>query len=214
MADNTFQNQFCLDDATCVPYSDEAMTFDLATNTMVDEPFEAIPNQIWLDSIAWDAHFNGQMILNTAVDDNTVNDASDNGWPSSAACQSYLDEPMTPNAVGDDTFHDPGHITFDSYIDGPLTVNLAINAMGDGSFDIDYITGDSHLDEPTTKEFQRWKESWDEKMLLVSWKREGKDWNDITKGFQKMGIRKGLGGWKSTLQRAYSEVGLLSPLEG
>ena len=158
MADDTFQNQVCLGDATYVPYPNEAMTFDLGTNTMVDPPADAILNQVWPDSIAWDAYFDGQMSLNLAMDDTTANDASDNVWPSSVSCESYLDEQITPDAVGDETFHGPGH-TYDSYIDGLLTIDLATNPMGDDIFDIDYMTGDSHLDDPEAKEFERWKES-------------------------------------------------------
>jgi hypothetical protein len=209
MADDTFQNQVCLGDAIYVPYPDEAMTFDLGTNTMVDPPADAILNQVWPDSIAWDAYFDGQMSLNLAMDDTTANDASDNVWPSSVSCESYLDEQITPDAVGDETFHGPGH-TFDSYIDGPLTIDLATNPMGDDIFDIDYMTGDSHLDDPEAKEFERWKESWNEKMLLLSWKREGKEWNDIAKDFRKLGTPKKIGGWKTTFKRACSEVSLLS----
>ena len=81
--------------------------------------------------------------------------------------------------------------------------------MGDDIFHIDYVTGDSHLDEPETKEFEKWKESWDERMILLSWKREGKEWNDIAKDFRKLGTRKEKNTWKSTLQRAKSEVSLI-----
>ena len=45
-------------------------------------------------------------------------------------------------------------------------------------------------------------------MLLVYWKREGKDWDDITKSFKKMKTRSG-NTRKSMLQRADSEVGLI-----
>jgi hypothetical protein len=217
MADNIFQNQVCLDDTTYDLHLDQAMTFDLATNTAVDEPFDANPNEIWLDSIAWDAYFDGQMALNTMVDD--ASGSREHVWPGSMACESYLDDPMTPNVVGCNTFHvhnqvSPDHITCGSYVDdGPLTVNLATNTIGDDIFDIDYMTSDFNPDEPATREFQKWKEGWDEKMLLVRQKREGKDWDDITKTFQKMGIQKGSGGWKSMLVRAESEVCLLSFLE-
>jgi hypothetical protein len=130
------------------------------------------------------------------------------------ACESYLDDLVTPNTVGGNTFHvhnqaPPDRITFDSYVDdGPLTVNLATNTIGDDILDTDYMACDSNHDEPATREFQKWKEGWNEKMLLVRQKREGKDWGDITKSFQRMGIRKGSGGWKSMLLRAESEVGL------
>lgn len=214
MADDTFQNQIGLDDAIYLPYLDQAMTFNSGINNMVGQPVDATQNQFWLDSTTWDACFDGQMALNFPVDDTTANDAPDNVWSSSVACESYLDEEMTPNAVGDETVHDSGYINFDSYIDGPLNIDLATGSMEGGIFDIDYMTGDSHLDEPETKEFERWKESWKEKMLLISWKREGKEWNDIAKGFRKMGTSKRIGGWKTTFRRASSEVSLLSLFEG
>ena len=117
MADDTFQNQVYLRDTTDVSYPDEAMTFDLGTNAMVDQPVDAMPNPVWQDSITWDAYFDCQMSLNVAMNDNTTSDASDNAWPGSVACESYLDKRMTPDAVGDETFHDFGHMTLDSYID-------------------------------------------------------------------------------------------------
>jgi hypothetical protein len=55
--------------------------------------------------------------------------------------------------VGNDTFYNPGYIMFNSYINRPLIVNLVINVIGDGSFDIDYIIGDFHLDKLIIKEF-------------------------------------------------------------
>ena len=58
----------------------------------MEEPFDAISKQIWLDSIAWDTHFDRQMTLNTALDDTSMNDASNNVWPSTIACESYLYE--------------------------------------------------------------------------------------------------------------------------
>lgn len=216
MADDIFQNQVCLDDSTYDSHLDPAMTFDLATNTTV-QPFDANSNEIWLDSIAWDTYFDGQMALNTVVDGLISNDTSgsrEHVWLGSMACESYLDDLVTPNTVEGNTFHvhnqaPPDHITFDSYVDdGLLTVNLATNTIGDDILDTDYMVCDSNPDEPATREFQKWKEGWNEKMLLVRQKREGKDWGDITKSFQKMGIRKGSGGWKSMLLRAESEVGL------
>jgi hypothetical protein len=45
-------------------------------------------------------------------------------------------------------------------------------------------------------------------MLLVHWKREGKDWEDITKSFKKMKTRSG-NTRMSMLQRPDSEVGLI-----
>ena len=76
------------------------------------------------------------------------------------------------------------------------------------------MTGDSHLDKLETKEFKRQKEGQNKKMLLVNQKREGKEQNDITKDFRKLGTLKGIGGWKTTLKRASSEVSLLSLFEG
>jgi hypothetical protein len=223
MADDILQNQFCPDDTTYDSYPDEAMTFDLVTNTMTDGSLDAIGNQVWLDAISWDSYFDGRMTLNPVVDNTMANETFDirnNLCP----CDSYFDEPMTLNTVPDDTFHVhdqacPEVIACDSYGDKPLTLNLAASTTTDGTLDIhnpicpEYMTSDPHLNGLTTKEFQKWKDSWDEKILLVRWKREGKDWEDITKSFHKMGIQKRSGGWKSMLQRADSEVGIVGLLE-
>jgi hypothetical protein len=223
MADDIFQNQVCPDDTTYDSYPDEAMTFDLVTNTMTGGSLDAIGNQVWLDAISWDSCFDERMTLNPVVDNTMANETFDirnNLCP----CDSYFDEPMTLNTLPDDTFHvhdqaRPEVMACDSYGDEPVTLNLAASATTDDTFDThnpifpEYMTSDSHLDGPTTKEFQKWKDSWDEKILLVRWKREGKDWEEITKSFQKMGIQKRSGGWKSMLQRADADVSFISLLE-
>ncbi|KAH8653961.1 hypothetical protein BGZ60DRAFT_158706 [Tricladium varicosporioides] len=219
MSENIFQNQVRLDDTVYDLHPDQTMTFDLATNAAIDKPFDTISNEIWLDSIAWDAYFDGQMALSSVVDDFMEDDTSssrEHVWPDSIACESFLDNPMTSTAVGGDTFHvhnqdSPDHITCDSHVnDELLTVNLATETIKDDILDINYMVCDSNPDEPASREFQKWKEGWDEKMSLVRWKREGKGWDDITKAFQKLGVQKGSGGWKSMLVRAESEVSLLS----
>lgn len=218
MAENIFQNQVRLDDTVYDLHPDQTMTFDLATNAAIDKPFDTISNEIWLDSIAWDAYFDGQMALSSVVDDFMEDDTSssrEHVWPDSIACESFLDNPMTSTAVGGDTFHvhnqdSPDHITCDSHVnDELLTVNLATETIKDDILDINYMVCDSNPDEPASREFQKWKEGWDEKMSLVRWKREGKGWDDITKAFQKLGVQKGSGGWKSMLVRAESEIDAL-----
>jgi hypothetical protein len=68
---------------------------------------------------------------------------------------------------------------------------------------------DTSVDEPTTRDFRGWKESWDEKMLLVRLKREGRDWEYIIKFFWRIDKKsKEQSGWSSMWQRAAHDVGL------
>lgn len=145
--------------------------------------------------------------------DNFATDTTGDGIPSidNITYDSHVVGPLTielaTNTTGDgipnfDT------ATCDPYVGGPFTVNLATNNTKDDLHDICCTTCDSYLEEPASQGFQKWKEGWDEKMLLVRWKREGKGWDDITRAFWRMGKRKAPSGWKSTLKRVEVEVGL------
>jgi hypothetical protein len=213
MAEDKFQNQAYLDYAAFDSYLNEATTFNSATNTMADETFDIIRNPVYPDPITCDSYFDGLMALNTVADGIIASTNIDIVPSQVCPSDSYFDEPMTLNTeAGNEVF--PEYIACDSDGDEPLTLNLATSTVAGGIFDIhnaifpDYTMCDPDLDEPTTRGFQTWKESWDEKMLLVYWKREGKDWDDITKSFKKMKTRSG-NTRKSMLQRADSEVGLI-----
>jgi hypothetical protein len=69
-----------------------------------------------------------------------------------------------------------------------------------------YTASESSVDEPTTQDLKRWKESWDNKMLLVRLKEEKRDWVYIMKVFDQKQIRKGQTGWTSMWQRAVYDV--------
>jgi hypothetical protein len=223
MAEDNFQNQACPDYVAFDSYLNETTTFNLVTNTMTDEIFDIVRNPVYPDSVPCDSYFNGPMALNT-VADGIIASTNFDVIPSQVCpCDSYFDDPMTLNTeAGNGVF--PEYITCDSDGDEPLTLNaeadnqifpdgdepLTLNlasTVADDTFDIQNpISPD--FDEPTTQGFQTWKKSWDEKMLLVQWKREGKDWEDITKSFKKMKTRNG-NTRKSMLQRADSEVSLI-----
>jgi hypothetical protein len=214
MAEDNFQNQAYPDYASFDSYLNEASTF-MATNTMVDETFDVIHNPVHPDSITSDSYFDGPMALNTVADGIIASTNFDIIPSQVCPCDSYFDEPMTLNTeAGNQVF--PDYIARNPDGDEPVTLNFATSTVADDTFDIQnplfpgYMMCDPHLDEPTTREFQKWKDSWDEKMLLVHWKREGKDWEDITKSFKKMKTRNG-NTRKSMLQRADSEVGLIRP---
>jgi len=228
MAEDNFQNQAYLDYAAFDSYLNEATTFNSATNTMAHETFDIIRNPVYPDSITCDSYFDGPMALNTVADGIIASTNFDIIPSQVCPCDSYF-EPMTLNTeAGNEVFPEyiacdsdgdepsilnevfPEYIACDSDGDEPLTLNLATSTVVDDTFDIQnpIFSDYPHLDEPTTREFQKWKESWDEKMLLVHWKREGKDWEDITKSFKKMKTRSG-NTRKSMLQRADSEVSLI-----
>jgi hypothetical protein len=223
MTEDNFQNQ-AYPDYAFDSYLNDTTTFNLVTNTMADEIFDIVRNPVYPDSIPCDSYFDGPMALNT-VADGIIASTNFDVIPSQVCpCDSYFDDPMTLNTeAGNGVF--PENIACDSDGDEPLTLNteadsqifpdgdeplilnLATSTVADDAFDIQNpIFPD--FDEPTTREFQKWKESWNEKMLLVQWKREGKDWEDITKAFKKMKTRNG-NTRKSMLQRADSEVGLI-----
>ena len=61
-----------------------------------------------------------------------------------------------------------------------------------------------------TTEFQAWKEKWDNKVLLVRWKSEGRNWEDIKADFEKIGVELAPSGWKSSWKRSRIEVCLPS----
>jgi hypothetical protein len=238
MAEDNFQYQAYLDYAAFDSYLNEATIFDSATNTMADETFDIIRNPAYPDPITCDSYFDGLLALNTVADSIIAStnidivpsqvcpcnayfdepmtldtEAGNEVFPEYIACDSDGDEPMTLNTeAGNEGF--PEYIACDSDGNEPLTLNLAASTVAGGILDIHnaifpyYTMCDPDLDEPTTQGFQTWKESWDEKMLLVHWKREGKDWDDITKSFKKMKTRTG-NTRKSMLQRADSEVGLI-----
>ncbi|KAH8650323.1 hypothetical protein BGZ60DRAFT_421740 [Tricladium varicosporioides] len=70
-------------------------------------------------------------------------------------------------------------------------------------------TSDSSFDESKTQ--TQWKDRWNEKMLLVYLKREGRDWEYIIKVFRRMDKKpKGQSGWMSMCQRAAHDIGVLS----
>jgi hypothetical protein len=213
MAEDNLQNQAYLDYAAFDSYLNEATIFNSATNTMADETSDIIRNPVYPDPITCDSYFDGLMTLNTVADGIIASTNIDIVPSQVCPCDSYFDEPMILNTeAGNEVF--PEYIACDSDGDSPLILNLAASTVAGGILDIhnaifpDYTMCDPDLDEPTTRGFQTWKESWDEKMLLVHWKREGKDWDDITKSFKKMKTRKG-NTRKSMLQRADSEVGLI-----
>ena len=229
MAEDNFQNSAYLDYVAFDSYLNEATTFNSATNTMVDETFDIIRNPVYPDSITSESYFDGPVTLNTTADGIIANTNFDIIPSQVYPCDSYFDEPMTLNTeAGNEAFLEyiawdtdgdepstlnevfPEYIACDSDADEPLTLNLATSTLVDDTFDIQnpIFSDHPHLDEPTTREFQKWKESWDEKMLLVHWKRKGKNWEDITKSFKKMKTRSG-NTRKSMLQRADSEVGLI-----
>jgi hypothetical protein len=208
MAEDNFQNQAYLDYSAFDSCLNEATTFNSATNTMADETFDVICNPIYSDPITCDSYFGGPMALNTVADGGII--ASTNFEIIPSHCDSYFDEPMTLNTeAGNEVF--PEYISCDPDGEEPLTLNLATSTVVNDTFDIQnpIFSDCPHLDEPTTREFQKWKESWDEKMLLVQWKREGKDWEDITNSFKKMKTRSG-NTRKSMLQRADNEVSLIA----
>ena len=199
LVDDIVQNQVCPDDTTYHSCFDKT-TFE--TNTTADESFPAIHNQALLDSIAWGSYFDGGLAINNVADDTIASNTFDIIPNQFCPCDSLLDEPMTLNTthiqVGSD-------LISNSNDDGSLTLNLA-TSTADDTFDIrNPMMCDPNLDEPTTKEFQKWKDRWDEKMLLVRWRREGKDLDDITEAFKNAKGR-GRGGWKSMRQRADREV--------
>lgn len=101
---------------------------------------------------------------------------------------------------------------------GSTAANFSLNELGtdtsQGHVRPGSTASDSSLDEPTTRNFKRWKDSWDEKMLLVRLKREGRDWEHIIKVFWRMDKKpKEQSGWTSMWQRAAHDVGLLCRLK-
>jgi hypothetical protein len=235
MAHETFdiiRNPVYPDSITCDSYFDGPMALNtVADGIIASTNFDIIPSQV----CPCDSYFE-PMTLNTEAGNEVFPEyiACDSDgdepsilnevFPEYIACDSDGDEPSTlnevfPDYISCDSDGDepsilnevfPEYITCDSDGDEPLTLNLATSTVVDDTFDIQnpIFSDYPHLDEPTTREFQKWKESWDEKMLLVHWKREGKDWEDITKSFKKMKTRSG-NTRKSMLQRADSEVSLI-----
>ncbi|KAF4634592.1 hypothetical protein G7Y89_g3521 [Cudoniella acicularis] len=146
---------------------------------MTDEIYDIVRNPVYPDSILCDSYFDGPMTLNTVADGIIASTNFDIILSQVCPCDSYFDDPMTLNAeAGNGVF--PEYITYNSEPltlnteadnqnfpngDEPLTLNLASNVTDD-TFDIQTpIFPD--FDEPTTQGFQTWKESWDEKMLLI-----------------------------------------------
>jgi hypothetical protein len=113
-----------------------------------------------------------------------------------------------PDPLVTDTSHShdfPGSTAADFLLD-ELVTDTSQGHVRPGS-----TASDSSLDEPTTRDFRRWKDSWDEKMLLVRLKREGRDWEYIIKFFWRMDPQKKpkeQSGWTSMWQRAAHNVGL------
>jgi hypothetical protein len=78
----------------------------------------------------------------------------------------------------------------------------------------DSTASDCSFDEPKTQEFRRWKDSWDEKMVLVRLKREGREWEHIIKVFWRMGKKhRSHSAWTSMWQRTAHDVSLLRRLK-
>ena len=182
MAEDNFQNQAYLDYVAFDSYLNETTIFNLVTNTMADEIFDIVRNPVYLDSIPCDSYFDGPMALNTLADGIIASTNFDVIPSQVCPCDSYFDDPMILNTeAGNGVF--PENIACDSdsdelltlnteadnqiFPDGDelLTLNLASNVTDD-TFDIQNLIFPD-FDEPTTQGFQTWKESWDEKMLLV-----------------------------------------------
>lgn len=198
MAEDNFQNQAY---SAFDSYLNEATTFNLAANTMENEAFNNIRNPVYADPLICDE----PMAFNAVANDITASTNFDIFFNQVCPCDLDFDEPMTLNTWSDNQAF-PHYTSCDSDGNEPLTLNLAtstVTGVGDAHDNQNLIFPD--FDEATAREFQGWKKSWDEKMLLLHLKREGIDWRDPTKTFGIMKARN-CNARKTMLQRADREV--------
>lgn len=117
----------------------------MADGIITSTNFDVIPSQV----CPCDSYFDDPMTLNTK--------AGNGVFPEYITCDSDGDELLTLNTEADNQIFSDG--------DELLTLNLA-STVADDAFDIQNpIFPD--FNEPTTREFKKWKESWDKKILLV-----------------------------------------------
>jgi hypothetical protein len=182
IVEDNFQNQAYPDYIAFDSYLNEIIIFNLVTNTIVDEIFNIIRNLVYPDSISCDFYFNGLIALNTIVDGIIVS-TNFNIIPSQVySCNSYFNNPIIFNTeVGNGVY--PENIVYDSDSNKLLIFNIEAdnqifpdsnkllilnlaNNITDNTFDIQNpIFPD--FNKLITQGFQTWKESWNEKILLV-----------------------------------------------
>jgi hypothetical protein len=180
MTEDSFQNQAFSINPDFVFHPIEGTTLTSATNNMMDETYGIFSNPAHTDSTTYNGYGNEPMAFNATMDGFTASTNFDNISGQLFPCDFEFGEPITEVE---------SHISPNST---PLMLSLATST---GTFDL----------EPTTKEFKTWKENWNEKIQLLSWKREGKSWEDITAICEKMSNLEAQSR-KSALGRAKTEV--------